>query len=70
MGRVGGGQELWLDDDNGCVTSAVVKHELMHAIGFWHEHCRTDRDDYVIVHFDNIKSGNLFEELHKLLQMN
>jgi astacin len=29
----------------------------MHAAGFYHEQCRTDRDDYVVVNWDNIQEG-------------
>ena len=32
-------------------------HELVHALGFVHEHTRPDRDSFVSVNFDNIKKG-------------
>merc|ERR1712080_165963 len=32
-------------------------HEFMHAYGFHHEHCRSDRDDWVYINWDNIEPG-------------
>ncbi|RQO74496.1 flavastacin [Pedobacter sp. KBW06] len=36
----------------------VVMHEVIHSLGIMHEQCRPDRDDYIIVHFSNIKDGH------------
>ena len=55
VGRQGGNQTVSLDD--GCITPTSVKHELMHAIGFYHEQSRRDRDKFVIIHRDNIQRG-------------
>ncbi|XP_018427273.1 PREDICTED: astacin-like metalloendopeptidase [Nanorana parkeri] len=53
MGRSGGGQEVSLDR-GGCVLHGVVQHELNHAVGFEHEHSRSDRDSYIKVLWENV----------------
>ena len=32
-------------------------HELGHALGLFHEHARWDRDQFIAVHYENIKPG-------------
>ncbi|HWH68251.1 MAG TPA: M12 family metallopeptidase, partial [Candidatus Sulfotelmatobacter sp.] len=32
-------------------------HELGHALGFFHEHQRWDRDQFVAIHYEHIKPG-------------
>nr|CAH0103501.1 unnamed protein product [Daphnia galeata] len=49
-----GAQDLSLDDN--CINEnspGTVLHELMHAAGFFHEHTRPDRDEFVRIDFDN-----------------
>ncbi|XP_066513334.1 low choriolytic enzyme-like [Hoplias malabaricus] len=56
VGRIGGEQVVSLDRQ-GCVYHCVVQHELLHALGFKHEQCRSDRDSHVRILFQNIMPG-------------
>jgi len=54
VGMWGGSQVLNLERD-GCNTASTAAHELIHNIGFFHEHQRQDRDDYITIMWDNIQ---------------
>nr|CAD7571777.1 unnamed protein product [Timema californicum] len=55
VGRTGGSQELNLQSP-GCLTKrGTAMHEIMHALGFYHEHTRWERDNHVTVHYENIQ---------------
>ena len=51
-----GSQEISLG--TGCNNTGIVMHEMMHAVGFWHEQARYDRDQYVEILWENIQPGN------------
>ncbi|XP_055355261.1 zinc metalloproteinase nas-6-like [Paramacrobiotus metropolitanus] len=56
IGRVGQKQMIELTSD--CMRHyGCIQHELLHTLGFYHEQSRLDRDDYVIVNWDNIAAG-------------
>lgn len=40
-----------------CEYKDTVEHELLHALGFYHEQSRTDRDDYVKIWWNEIIDG-------------
>ncbi|CAI4228955.1 unnamed protein product [Auanema sp. JU1783] len=53
--KVGGRQQVSLADE--CIDYATIIHELMHVIGFIHEHQRDDRDGYVSIVWQNVIQG-------------
>jgi len=58
IGR-GGGKQL-LKMGNNCLQLGTAKHELMHAVGFYHEQSRNDRDTYVNIFWNNIQNGQSY----------
>ncbi|CAI9605019.1 unnamed protein product [Staurois parvus] len=55
------GNQHWgkqpLSIGSGCDTIEVVQHEFLHALGFYHEQSRSDRNDYVTIVWKNIQPG-------------
>ena len=51
----GGANQVALSSDG--FGPSTVAHELLHALGFTHEHQRPDRDQYVTINYRNIWPG-------------
>ncbi|KAE8296704.1 Low choriolytic enzyme [Larimichthys crocea] len=56
IGLQGNGQTVSLSR-RGCIYYGTVQHELLHALGFTHEQCRSDRDLHIQVLLQNIIKG-------------
>ncbi|XP_041962648.1 zinc metalloproteinase nas-33-like isoform X2 [Alosa sapidissima] len=69
VGRRGSVQQVSLQRP-GCMFLGTIQHEFLHALGFNHEHQRSDRDKYVRIHLENVQSGKErnFEQVDTLNQ--
>lgn len=54
LGRVGNEQKIYLSKE--CTVGNTI-HEILHAAGMIHEQSRNDRDDYIIINYNNISYG-------------
>ena len=41
-----------------CMQKSTIQHEFLHALGFFHEQARPDRDDHIKVNWKNINPDN------------
>ena len=59
IGHQGGKQYATIQRN--CVGTSwgrgLIAHELGHTMGLWHEQMRVDRNEHVVIHWDNIKDG-------------
>lgn len=42
----------------------IIFHEIFHSLGRTHEHQRPDRDQYVRIHWENLKPGMYTQTVH------
>ncbi|XP_029991499.1 high choriolytic enzyme 1-like [Sphaeramia orbicularis] len=56
VGRQGNTQTVSLSR-RGCIYYGTIQHELLHALGFNHEQCRSDRDQHIQVILQNVMKG-------------
>ncbi|XP_053379284.1 zinc metalloproteinase nas-14-like isoform X2 [Mercenaria mercenaria] len=59
VGKRGGNQTVSISRRSGCTSKGIIMHELLHALGLWHEHSRADRDKYIEILQNNIRPDYL-----------
>ena len=52
LGMQNNGNYIQIGTDQ--IHKGIILHEIMHTLGYFHEHQRSDRDSYVNIYFDNI----------------
>ncbi|MGE3180160.1 MAG: M12 family metallopeptidase, partial [Phycisphaerae bacterium] len=54
VGMLGGQHRIWITSWN---THGTLVHELGHALAFWHEQSRSDRNIYVDIEYQNVSQN-------------
>lgn len=61
VGRRGTGEQILnlqpSSVGSGCFRIGTVMHEFIHAVGFFHAHSATERDEYVDIVWEKIQAG-------------
>ena len=65
VGKRGNGPQA-ISIGKNCDKFGIVVHELGHVVGFWHEHTRPDRDDWVNINRENIMAGQVWKKIVRL----
>jgi hypothetical protein len=55
IGKIGGKQDVSLQK-GGCFSRGTIIHELIHTLGYDHMQNHVERDKFITINFDNIKT--------------
>jgi Astacin (Peptidase family M12A) len=55
-----GAQQIPCNPTGGNPPGSTLVHEIGHAVGLWHEHTREDRNDWITVQLENVRSDKRF----------
>ncbi|XP_055343091.1 uncharacterized protein LOC129591457 [Paramacrobiotus metropolitanus] len=61
-------QTIYLDQSR-CMEFGIIIHEILHALGFFHEHCRPDRDQHVTICMGNVANAADHRNFHIIHNM-
>lgn len=64
VGRQGGEQSITCHLAGRQFSAGNLIHEIMHMLGFHHEHQRADRDNFVSINFANVKRSFDFDKIY------
>ncbi|XP_037091461.1 astacin-like metalloprotease toxin 5 [Pollicipes pollicipes] len=59
QGSTGADQLIVLGE--GCFNIGIILHEMGHTVGFWHEHNRPDRDQWLKIDLENADGAENFD---------